>query len=93
MDLLPLLFNLTLPVLVIQGTIDNSVFPSAGDQIRDAINVGKGGAGLDNTANAALFEIRNRGHAPFDTEFKLFNRAVKEFLQSETCNVCPFVKP
>lgn len=91
-NLMPQLVNLTLPVFVVQGTIDGTIFPATGDQIRDAINTGKCGTGLNNIANAALFEIRNRGHLPFATEFKLFNRAVKEFIQSETCNVCPFIR-
>lgn len=92
-DLVPLLSNLTLPVLVVQGTIDNAVLPNTGDIIRDAINQGKGGAGTANTANAILTEIRNKGHIPYITDTDYFNRILFDFLNSTDCDLCPLVRP
>jgi hypothetical protein len=92
-DLVPLLHDLLLPVLVIQGTIDNAVFPNTGDIIRDAIDEGKGGAGLANTANALLTEIRNKGHIPYITDVNYFNAILDDFLTSQKCDLCQCVGP
>jgi len=81
--------TLNLPVLVTQGTHDGMVFPGAGLVLRNAINTGKeGGSGVTNPANAALYELRNRGHAPFLTDACAWNAAVQYWIEAQECRTC-----
>ena len=70
-DLTPNLLNINIPVLIIQGTIDALTNPRTGNKIRDAINTNKTGTG-----NAALYEVRQKGHFLFTTDVPTFNTAL-----------------